>query len=203
MFYDPDIEITDRIDGIKGEVHAVGTLSRRFAMARISLPDGDGEERQRMWRLRPELGESADHFSARVQDCSILSVREQEAARTRIAHINVCIPCSEARMDDMPGNGLDEHFYADVSDLGKRGRYSERERLAIEFAERFAWGSEYFDDLIWARLRQAFSDAELVDLATACAKWLGLGRMNAVLELERSCPIVLRAPQRSGERIAG
>jgi len=172
-------------------------------MARITLPEGDGEERARMWRLRPELGESADSFSATVQDSSILSIREQEAARTRIAHINACIPCSEARMEDMAALGLDEAFHADVDDPAQRDRYSERERLAIEFAERFAWGTEHFDDLIWARLRNAYSDAELVDLATACAKWLGLGRMNAVLELERTCPIVMKAPRPLAERKAG
>jgi alkylhydroperoxidase family enzyme len=172
-------------------------------MARIELPQGEGEERERMWRLRPELGISADSFSKIVQDCSILSIREQEAARTRIAHINACIPCSEARMENMAALGLDEAFYAGVDDPAKRECYSERERLAIEFAERFAWGFEHFDNLIWARLRQAFSSAELVDLATACAKWLGLGRMNAVLELERSCPIVMKAPRPLAERMAG
>jgi alkylhydroperoxidase family enzyme len=172
-------------------------------MARIALPNGEGEDRQRMWRLRPELGVATDNFSAVVQDRSILSIREQEAARTRIAHINACIPCSEARMEDMDAFGLDEAFYADVDDPAKRANYSPRERLAIEFAERFCWGTERFDDILWGRLRQAFSDAEIVDLATGCAKWLGLGRMNAVLELERTCPIRLKTPATAAVQAAG
>jgi alkylhydroperoxidase family enzyme len=159
-------------------------------MARIELPEGPGEERERMWRLRPEMGAAADAFSAAVQDSSTLSVREQEAARTRIAHINRCVPCSEARIDDMDAHGLDEAFYAGVD--APDARYSRRERLAIDYAARFAAGVDSFDEAFWAEMRSAFDDGEIVDLSAGCAKWLGLGRINAVLDLERSCPIRLK-----------
>jgi alkylhydroperoxidase family enzyme len=165
-------------------------------MARIDIPEGAGEERQRMWRLRPELGEAAEAFSAAVQERSIVPVREHEAARIRIAHINGCEPCSGARIADMEAWGIDESFYEDVDDPGRRGRYAAREVGAIEFAERFVAGAGAFDDAFWLRLRAAFSDAEIVDLAASCAKWLGLGRINAVLGLTVSCPIRI-APSRA------
>jgi alkylhydroperoxidase family enzyme len=164
-------------------------------MARIDLPPGPGEERERMWRLRPELGNAAEELSRVVQQCSIIPVREHEAARMRIAHINGCSPCSEARVQDMAAHGLDESFYAEVDDPERRGRYTERERLAIEFAERFAAGKEAFDDVFWADFHAAFSDEEIVDLAASVAKWLALGRINAVLDLSVSCPIRI-APSR-------
>jgi alkylhydroperoxidase family enzyme len=147
-----------------------------------------------MWQLRPELGEAAEHFSAVVQDRSILPVREHEAARIRIAHLNRCVPCSEARVADMAAWDLDESFYDDVDDPALRDRYTEREVLAIEFAERFAGGPEAFDDAFWERVRCAYRNDEIVDLAASCAKWLGLGRLNSVLELSVSCPIRLPAP---------
>ncbi|NLR73185.1 carboxymuconolactone decarboxylase family protein [Novosphingobium sp. ERN07] len=159
-------------------------------MARINLPTGPGEERERMWMLRPEMGAAADAFSAAVQDRSTLTTREQEAARTRIAHINRCVPCTDARIDNMAEHGLDEAFYAGVD--APDARYSAREKLAIDYASRFAAGSEAFDDAFWAELRAAFDDGEIVDLTAGCAKWLGLGRINAVLDLQRSCPIRLR-----------
>jgi len=59
-------------------------------MPRIDIPDGPGEERERMWRLRPELGQAAEALSRVVQEQSIIPVREHEAARIRIAHINGC-----------------------------------------------------------------------------------------------------------------
>lgn len=162
-------------------------------MANIELPAGPGEERERMWRLRPEMGAGADHFSAAVQNHSTLTTREQEAARTRIAHINQCIPCSDARIDEMDVHGLDEAFYAGVD--APDGRYSHRETLAIQFAERFAAGVDTFNTDFWGAMHDAFDAGEIVDLTAGCAKWLGLGRINAVLDLQRSCPIRLRPSQ--------
>jgi alkylhydroperoxidase family enzyme len=159
-------------------------------MARINLPGDDGEDRERMWRWRPEMGAGADAFSAAVQNFSTLTVREQEAARTRIAHLNRCGPCSDARITDMAAHGLDEDFYEGVDAPG--GQYSSREHLAIAFAERFAIGVDAFDEAFWTEMRGAFDDGEIVDISAGCAKWLGLGRINAVLDLERSCPIRLK-----------
>lgn len=165
-------------------------------MARINLPGGDGEDRERMWRWRPEMGAGADAFSAAVQNFSTLTVREQEAARTRIAHLNRCGPCSEARIDDMAAHGLSEAFYDGVDAPGPD--YSAREKLAIAFAERFSAGVDAFDEPFWAEMRGAFDDGEIVDITAGCAKWLGLGRINAVLDLERSCPIRLK-PSRAAK----
>ena len=171
-------------------------------MARIDLPPGPGEDRERMWRLRPELGEAAEALSRIVQERSIIPVREHEAARIRIAHINGCDPCSEARVQDMEAYGLDESFYEDVDYPDRRNRFTERERLAIEFAERFAAGQDAFDDAFWADLRAAFSDEELVDLGVSVAKWLALGRINAVFDLAVSCPIRI-APSQSSRSATG
>jgi alkylhydroperoxidase family enzyme len=168
-------------------------------MARIALPEGEDEESARLWTLRPEMGAAAAAFNESIQGSTTLPVSEQEAARICIAHINGCQPCSEARIDDMAAFGLDEAFYENVDDPAKRRQYGHREALAIGFAERFATGPQAFDDAFWAEMRVAYSDAEILDLAACCAKWLGLGRLNAVLEIERSCPIRIPA-SRTTER---
>jgi alkylhydroperoxidase family enzyme len=59
-------------------------------VARIRVPDGEGSERARMWRLRPELGEAAARLSRAVYEESILEPRVREAVRYRIARINDC-----------------------------------------------------------------------------------------------------------------
>ncbi|MBV8087552.1 MAG: hypothetical protein JO247_22310 [Chloroflexi bacterium] len=59
-------------------------------MARIDIPEGDGTERQRMWRLRPEMAEAAARLAHAVYDQSILEPRVREAARFRVAQINDC-----------------------------------------------------------------------------------------------------------------
>jgi alkylhydroperoxidase family enzyme len=170
-------------------------------MSRIELPTGDGDEIQRVWELRPELGAAAAEFNRAAEETSIISPQESEAARIRIGHINGCEPCSQARSSEMDALGLDESFYEDVDDPSKRGRYTTRELLAIEFAERFAAGKSAFDDAFWERLRASYDDAEIVDLAGSCAKWLGLGRINAVLDLHASCALRLE-PSKTARRLA-
>lgn len=162
-------------------------------MPQIDLPDGPGEMTARMWSLRPALGDAVRAFGAAVQSCATLPLREREAARMRIAHINGCLPCSEARVEDMAGHGIDEAFYANVDDPAKRHTYAPREALAIGFAERFAAGKQAFDAPFWADLTAAFTPGEIVELSACVAKWLAIGRINAVLDMELSCPITIPA----------
>jgi alkylhydroperoxidase family enzyme len=62
--------------------------------------------------------------------------------------------------------------------------YTERQRLAIEYAARFATDHASIDDEIFARLHTAFTDAEILDLTMCVAAYLGLGRALAVLGIE-------------------
>lgn len=168
-------------------------------MANIELPAGDASESRRMWSLRPEFGAAVSAFGDAIQNGSILPVRESEAARIRIAHINKCMPCSGARMGEMERFGLTEAFYDNVDDPARRGDYSPREQLAIGFAERFAEGVDAFDGGFWDRMNAAFSREEIVDLAACVAKWMGIGRVNAVLGIEALCQIVIAPPREKAD----
>lgn len=161
-------------------------------MASIDLPPGDG--RQPLWELCPELGPATDEFSRVVQECTVLPLGVAEAARMRLAELNECVICRETRVADGAAHGLDEDFYAGVGDPRQRDRYSECEALAIEFVERFVAGAAAFDDEFWERMRAAFTREEIVVLTVSAAKWLGLGRINAVLDLAVSCPVRLDPP---------
>jgi alkylhydroperoxidase family enzyme len=162
-------------------------------MPRVQLPLGEGWERERMWQLAPEIGEAAERFSLAVQEHTILPPRVSEAARMRLADINGCIACQNARPADRNEYGLDEDFYASISDPSRRQQYAEPEQLAIEFAERWAEGVAAFDDEFWDRMHRVFSDREIVDLTASCAKWLGFGRINAVLDLVPQCQMEVPA----------
>ncbi|MGC6330410.1 carboxymuconolactone decarboxylase family protein [Rhizorhabdus sp. FW153] len=61
-------------------------------------------------------------------------------------------------------------------------------------------GKQAYDEAFWDEIRAAFSAAEIADLIASCAKWLGLGRINAVLGLAVACPIRI-APPRHAERV--
>lgn len=59
-------------------------------MALINIPEGDGSEVERVWQLRPELGEASLGLRKIVYGPMSLTVREREAARMRLARINDC-----------------------------------------------------------------------------------------------------------------
>jgi len=59
-------------------------------MARLSLPDTEGDETIRVWGINPDIGYAAAMFGAAVYDKSKLPDNEREMARIRIAQINDC-----------------------------------------------------------------------------------------------------------------
>jgi len=80
-------------------------------------------------------------------------------------------------------------MYAHVAEYREREEYSEREKLAIEYAERFALDHLSIDDDFFKRLKMHFSDKEIVDLTTCIAAFLGLGRLTQVFGLSVSTPM--------------
>jgi alkylhydroperoxidase family enzyme len=69
--------------------------------------------------------------------------------------------------------------------------YSDAERVAIEYAERFATDHTAIDQELFDRLARHFDPPEIMELSLSVACWLGLGRVNQVLGLELACPLVL------------
>ena len=153
-------------------------------MARVDVPDGPGGPAVQVWNLRPELLPTVQAMIDGPYKRSRLPVREREAARVRIAELNDCRICRDFRARSVVAAGVTEDLYAHVADAHSTDGYSERERLAIEFAERFAVDHSTIDDELFARLRAAFGDDEIVDLTICCAAFLGLGRVLAVLGIE-------------------
>ena len=82
-------------------------------------------------------------------------------------------------------DGVTEEVYEHVASYREQGDYSERERLAIEFAERFAMDHLSLDDAFFERLRAAFTDEEILDLSICVAAFLALGRATKVLRLDQ------------------
>jgi alkylhydroperoxidase family enzyme len=85
--------------------------------------------------------------------------------------------------------GLTEDFYRHVADAHATPGYSEQERLAVEYAERFAREHQAIDDAFFERLRAAFSDAEIFDLTICLAHFLGQGRLLRVLGIDQTCQL--------------
>jgi len=150
------------------------------------------------------------NFSAITYQDSKLSLREFEGARIRTAQINGCQICQSRRSArDLPsyfdrfGGSLEasvanngdvpvEEYYAAVNDGWRDSDlFSQRERLAIEYAEKLGTDpiKAAYDEDFWARMKQEFSDDEIVDLSYCIAAWMGLGRVTHALGFDAVCAV--------------
>jgi alkylhydroperoxidase family enzyme len=150
-------------------------------MPSIDAPESGMGEHIDWALLRPKMAAGMGALSEAVYSNTQLSVREREAARWTIALINDCLVCRDTRARQGAEVGADEPFYAEATDWRASTELSGREKLAAEFAERFALDHLAMDDAFWARLRAAYSDDELADLTICCGAFLGMGRMLAVV----------------------
>lgn len=164
-------------------------------MPRISVPDGQDPLVYAWTELAPPLTAAAGAYSSAVYERSSLHLREFEAARITLARINSCAICTGWRTArDVPGWGaapdaVPEEFYERVGLDPEWEGFSDRERLAAEFARRYAEDHLGMDDAFWDRLHCHFSDDELVDLALCVGSWLALGRFNQVFDIDGACRV--------------
>jgi AhpD family alkylhydroperoxidase len=160
-------------------------------MARLDVPDGPGGEAAMIWSLRPQLGGMVERMIQGAYRQSVLPPEERELARMRIAQINDCIACADFRAPSVLEAGVAPELYDNVAEWATYPGYTDRQRLAIQYAELFANDPIAMDDEFFKRLRAAFTDPEILDLTLCVAVFLGLGRTLAVLGIDQSCAVDL------------
>jgi alkylhydroperoxidase family enzyme len=190
-------------------------------MVRLKLPPGSETFEYVIGAsgLAPAITKAAYAFSLTAYSNTALSQREFEGARMRVAQINGCRVCQSWRSTRETrdfflkaglstrgtvverGEAPDEQFYEDVREWRTSTLFSARERVAIEYAERFAHDHEslQFDETFWSKMSAQFSDAEIVDLTLCIGAWITMGRFAHVLGLDAVCP--LPVPVQAGQPV--
>ncbi|MGE0304361.1 MAG: carboxymuconolactone decarboxylase family protein [Acidimicrobiia bacterium] len=166
-------------------------------MARFEVPS-DRDARDHAWALTGEMGERARDFSRTVYETGRLPLREFEAVRMRVAQLNGCRLCMAyrtARDHATRGQGEpipDEAFYAAVEEWQTTQLLTNRERLAVEFAERYTCAPDPLaaDDAFWQRLQSAFTDVEIVEMAMCISAFFTRGRFAHVMGIDDTCEIL-------------
>ena len=138
-----------------------------------------------VWSLRPEMAGMVDRMIATAYQRSKIPPSEREVARMRIAQLNACDACATFRAPSVIEAGVTDDEYTHVEEWKTWPGYTDRQRLAIEYAERFAADHRTIDDEQFTRLRTQFADDEILDLTLCLSIWLGLGRTLAVLQVEQ------------------
>ena len=87
--------------------------------------------------------------------------------------------------------GLDEDLYQQVSTYADSDSFSAAEKLAAETAERFCWDHEAMmgDEDYWARMKQHFTDQQILELLTLVGYCVAMGRTMAILDIANDCPV--------------
>ena len=130
------------------------------------------------------MGSMVQTMISTVYQSSIVPPAEREVARIKIAQLNACGACSTFRAPSVLASGVSEDLYQHIDDYENYEGYTNRQRLAIEYASRFVIDHGSIDDEFFGDLRQAFSDPEILDLTLCIAVYVGLGRSLAVLGIE-------------------
>ena len=86
--------------------------------------------------------------------------------------------------------GLTDELYQQVARYHTSDEFTPREKLAIEFAERFAMDHRTVDDELWSRLSEHFSDKELLELTMTAGFCVGIGRAFQVLDVARDFDVM-------------
>ena len=97
----------------------------------------------------------------------------------------------ETRVAQLAQHQLTEDDYAHVSEWATWPGYSDADRKAIEYAEKFALDPLGLDDAWFTRARASFTDEQLHGMALMIGCWIAAGRLQTVFGVHLSCPLVL------------
>ncbi len=73
---------------------------------------------------------------------------------------------------------------ADLADWRKSRAFSDLERVALEYAERITYTDQKVDDALFARLKQHFSEEQIVELTAVVALENFRSKFNPSLGIE-------------------
>ncbi|MCU1358987.1 MAG: carboxymuconolactone decarboxylase family protein [Ilumatobacteraceae bacterium] len=155
----------DELDpGLRAQIQA----GRATGMLSTTVPP-------QIWAHRPALASAWLSTMSAIHDQGCLDERLRELVRLRIAGFTDCRACRVARKSDRVSDD-------DIACLSSDDpRFTEAERSALRFAERFTVDHASVGDELFIDLAQYFSAEQIVELTMFCALMLAGGRMTYVL----------------------
>ena len=91
----------------------------------------------------------------------------------------------------MAQHDLTEADYLNVANWADHEGYSDAERAAIEYTEKFATDHLAIDQALIDRLVEIYGEDLLMDMTISIGCWIAFGRLNEVFGAEVSCPVRL------------
>ncbi len=139
-------------------------------------------------RMQAELVRCAEHGTPRPESSAIRAHSERsfwffadswqkifregvmdhslkELCRVYISRTVTCEFCGNQRSETATASGLQEMQYDDLLNFEASDVYTDEQKAALRYAQAIAWGPASVDeDLMWAKLREHFTEEQMVEL---------------------------------------
>ena len=142
----------------------------------------------RIFGHQPEMAKGLMAFAGSLKKYRTLPPRMIELVRLRIAFHNQCRSCMAIRYPDALNDGLTEDLVCSLEKPMEADDLTEAEKLAIRYGELFATNHLAIDDEFYDRLREHFSEPEIVELCVVVAMVGGFGSINVALNIGPDSP---------------
>ncbi len=109
----------------------------------------------------------------------------KELCRVYVSRSVKCEYCGNQRSEAARSTGLSEGKLDELMNFETSGRYSERERAALAYAEAITWRLDP-DDGFWVRLYSHFSEEEVVEMGCFIALTMGQQSWIRLLNIDHS-----------------
>lgn len=142
----------------------------------------------RFFAHRPELALGMLPFSAALKTQRLLSDRLTELIRLRVAFFNQCRSCMAIRYSDAKSDGVTEDLVCSLERPADAENLSDADKAALHYAELMATDHLQVNDATFKRLREHFSEPEIVEMGMQIAFFVGFGRLAASIHMVEELP---------------
>ncbi|MDP5069639.1 MAG: carboxymuconolactone decarboxylase family protein [Congregibacter sp.] len=142
----------------------------------------------RMFAHCPEQAKGFVAFAGSLRMNRNLPDRLVELVRLRVAFHNQCRSCMAIRYTDGRADGVTEDLVCSLDNPPAADDLSDAEKAAIDYGERLATNHLSIDDAVYDKLRQYFSEPEIVELGMTVALFVGFGRLAASFAMTEELP---------------
>lgn len=156
--------------------------------AYVPLFGADAPLRQQVYANAPHLAPAYQDWMATLRANSELPHRLVELVRLRIAFHNQGRSCMAIRYTGGEGDGVGDDLVCSLEKPMEAPDLTGAEKAALAYADRFATDHLSVDDAVFARLREHFTDREILDLGFHVATFVGYGRLAATLDMVDDLP---------------
>lgn len=154
----------------------------------VPLFGAEAPLRVQVYANRPELAQAFLAFGKALREHRLLPDRLIELVRLRVAFWNQCRSCMAVRYEEGIDDGITEGLVCSLERPQEADDLTEAERAAIAYADLAATNHLSISDETFDRLREHFTEPEIMELLFNVGLFVGFGRMGNALHMVDDLP---------------